>query len=329
VSRVTPDLVLLGNLLVDDVVLADGRTRMGQPGGAMLYAALAASLWGVRTGCVSLRGDDYPAAALEALRQRGIALDGVHPLHGNGVRTWLLYEGAIRRVIHRLGCPSHEAVSPGPSHVPAAWRTARAFHLAPMPFETQAALVRAIRDWESPERPAHISVDPHLPITPETLERHRALLAQADAFFPSDDELMLDPGHPAAPGAPAARDPAAMLASLGSGRLRFVAWKRGAAGGVLHDARTQRTIAWPARAEHVEDPTGAGDAFMAGFVSAQLERDDAERALRRAAVTASFAIEAGGADGLLAATRERAEARLAAWDARDARDARHASEART
>ena len=44
----TPDLVLLGNLLVDDVVFADGSTRMGQAGGAMLYAALAASLWGVR-----------------------------------------------------------------------------------------------------------------------------------------------------------------------------------------------------------------------------------------------------------------------------------------
>jgi sugar/nucleoside kinase (ribokinase family) len=305
-----PDLVLLGNLLVDDVVFADGRTRMGQAGGAMLYAALAASLWGVRTGCVSLRGDDYPAAALEALRLRSIALDGIHPLHGNGVRTWLLYEGAIRRVIHRLGCPSHETVSPDPEHVPVEWRTARAFHLAPMPFETQAALVRAIRGWESPERPAHISVDPHLSITTETLARHRALLADVDMFFPSDDELLLEG---------AARDATGTLASLCAGRLRFVAWKRGAAGGMLYDARTRRTHAWAPRAERIEDPTGAGDAFMAGFVSAQLERDDVERALRRAMVSASFAIEAWGADGLLAATRERADARLAAWDASEVR----------
>ena len=305
----TPDLVLLGNLLVDDVVFADGSTRMGQAGGAMLYAALAASLWGVRAGCVSLRGDDYPGAALEALRSRSIALDGVHPLHRNGVRTWLLYEGAIRRVIHRLGCPSHEAVSPEPAHVPAAWRTARAFHLAPMPIDSQAALVRAIRAWEAPERPAHISLDPHLPVTAATLARHRALLAEVDAFFPSDDELLLPD---------AARDPAAALASLCSGRLRFVAWKRGAAGGTLYDARTQRAHAWAPRAARVEDPTGAGDAFMAGFVSAQLERDDpaadsVERALRRGVVTASFAIEAWGADGLLAATSETARARLAAW----------------
>jgi len=301
---VTPDLVLLGNLLVDDVVFADGRTRMGQPGGAMLYAALAASLWDLRAGCVSLRGDDYSSAALQALRDRGVALDGVHPLNGNGVRTWLLYEGAIRRVIHRLGCPTHEAVSPEPAHVPVAWRTARAFHLAPMPFETQAALVRAIRAWESPERPAHISLDPHLPVTAQTLERHRTLLAEVDAFFPSDDELLL-PG--------AAQDPAATLATLGAGRLRFIAWKRGAEGGTLYDAKTKRLHTWPARAAHVEDPTGAGDAFMAGFVSAQLERDDIERALHRGVVSASFAIEAWGADGLLAASPAAAQARLAAW----------------
>ena len=42
----TPDLVVLGNLLVDDLVFQDGRTRMGEPGGAVLYAALGAALWG-------------------------------------------------------------------------------------------------------------------------------------------------------------------------------------------------------------------------------------------------------------------------------------------
>ena len=35
------DLVLAGNLLVDDIVLADGTTLLGEPGGAVLHAALA------------------------------------------------------------------------------------------------------------------------------------------------------------------------------------------------------------------------------------------------------------------------------------------------
>ena len=114
----TPSLVLLGNLLVDDVVFPDGTTRMGQPGGAILYAALGAALWETRVGCVSLAGTDYPSATLAALEQRQIDLTGVHRLGGPGVRTWLLYEGHLRRLIHRLGCPTHEAVSPEPGHIP-------------------------------------------------------------------------------------------------------------------------------------------------------------------------------------------------------------------
>src|SRR5207237_9742008 len=111
-SLVTPDLVLLGNLLVDDIVLRDGRSLMGEPGGAMLYAALAARLWGTRVGLVTIAGSDYPTAALQALAARGVDLAGVRHISRPGVRTWLLYEPAGRRVIHHLGCPAHAGVSP-------------------------------------------------------------------------------------------------------------------------------------------------------------------------------------------------------------------------
>jgi hypothetical protein len=99
-----PDLVVLGNLLVDDMVFPDGRTRMAEPGGATLYATLGASLWGLSAGVASVR--------VEALTARGVDLSGVRPLGRPGLRTWLLYEGARRQVIHRLDLPSHAEVSP-------------------------------------------------------------------------------------------------------------------------------------------------------------------------------------------------------------------------
>ncbi len=300
----TPDLVLLGNLLVDDVVHADGSTRLAQPGGAMLYASLAAVLWGASTGCVSVQGDDYPESMLAELRARGVLLDGVRRLGANGIRTWLLYEGGLRRVIHRLGCPAHETVSPRPDDIPAAWRRARAFHLAPMPLATQRELVLAIRAWESPDEPAFISVDPFVLVTPETLVPWRELLAHADAFLPSDDEMLL-PG--------ATDDPVGVLASLAIGKLRYVFGKRGAAGGVLYDASTKQLHEWPALTPASVEPTGAGDAFMAGFVTALLAGLTIDDALRRAAVTAGFAIAGAGPAGLLDATRARAEALLSAW----------------
>lgn len=291
-----PGLVLLGNLLVDDVVLEDGRTRMAVPGGAILYASLAARRWGTSVGCVSLRGDDYPPDALDALAGRGVRLEGVHPLPGRGVRTWLLYEDGVRRVLHRLGRPSHEAVSPEPAHVPEAWRRARAFHLAPMPLATQRALVEAIRDWESPGAPAFVSLDPHVPVTPQGLDAWRELLWRVDAFFPSDDEVRWPAGHGEAEAA---------LESLAVGSLRHVAWKRGAAGGRLYDAAERRWRSWAASgatSEPARDPTGAGDAFAAGFVTALLEGAAVEAALERATASAALAVRSWGAEGLLAAT---------------------------
>ena len=305
--NVTRDLVLLGNLLVDDLVFADGTTRMAEPGGALLHAAFAAALWGARVGIVAPLGEDYPGTALAQLRSRGVALDGLVPMHRPGVRAWLLYEGRVRRIIHRLGCPSHEEASPTPGQIPAAWRGARAFHLAPMPLACQSALVHAIRS-DSDMHDAFVSLDPHESITSATLPQWRALLEQVDAFFPSEDEWALT--------APA-EDPRAALCALAGGRLRTIVLKRGTKGGLCHDAHANRTIEWRARAERVVDPTGAGDAFAMGFVTAYLELPDPERALSRARVSASFALEAWGSEGLAQALPTDALQRLADWTAEE------------
>ena len=299
-----PSIVLLGNLLVDDVVFADGTTRMGQAGGALLYGALGATLWESRPGLVSVLGDDYPAQALEKLQQRGVDLAGVQPLGRSGVRTWLLYEGDARRLIHRLGCPTHEEVSPSPALIPPEWTAARAFHLAPMPFDVQRELLTALRA----HRPAFISVDPHLPVTEETLHEWRRALADADAFFPGEDELLLDGAH---------ADPHRVLPRLVNGRLRFVVFKRGAKGGVLYDAHDGRFYSWDARSVVVVDQTGAGDAFGAGLILAHLEGLPVEACLQRAVVTASFAVAGWGPEALLAATRAEAEARVRQWYGRE------------
>ncbi|HTR96338.1 MAG TPA: carbohydrate kinase family protein [Candidatus Acidoferrales bacterium] len=298
-ATIAPELVLLGNLLVDDLVFPDGHTRMGQAGGAILYASLAAALWGVRVGCVSLQGTDYPVAMLDALARRGIALDGVTPLGRPGVRTWLLYEGRVRRVVHRLGGPTHADVSPEPAQVPAAWRSARAFHLAPMPLAVQRRQVEALG-----AHGAFVSVDPHELVTEATLPAWHDVLAGVDAFFPSEDELRLDG---------VSTDPHAALRRLAGGRLRYVAFKRGLRGGLLYDARADRVSEWAARTDGIVDPTGAGDAFAAGFLAAILAGRDAEEAVHRGVVGASFALAAWGPAALLEATRADAEARLRAW----------------
>jgi len=295
-----PDLVVIGNLLIDDAVFPDGRTFMREPGGACLYVSLSAALWGARTAVVSVRGDDYPVAALDAMLTRGIDLSGVRELEGPGLRTWLLYEAAGRRVLHHLGLPSHEEVSPEPRHVPTHCLGARAFHLAPMPFARQAELVRAL----APRREAGLSLDPHEPVTEKSLGAWREVLEHVDMFFLSEDELLLEEVDD---------DPRAAVRRLTGGRLRFVAFKRGARGGLLYDARSGSFIEWPPVPRLTGDPTGCGDAFAGGFLAAVLGGADVPEALDHGAISVSFCLEDWGARGLMRATSEEARRRLREW----------------
>ena len=295
----TPDLVVLGNLLVDDMVFPDGRTRMAEPGGATLYAALGAALWDLPAGVASVRGDDYPASALETLADRGVDLAGVRRLGGSGLRTWLLYEGTRRQVVHHLDRPSHADVSPTAAAIPAEWRKARAFHLAPMPFDRQRDLV----DDLSRIGGAFLSLDPYRLLTSESVGDWRDVCSRVDALFLSDDELEVGDRD----------EPRAALRSLASGRLRFVLFKRGARGGILYDAREDRFLEWAPRAVKIVDPTGAGDAFAAGFLAGFLRGEALEAALLRGVTTASFAIEDWGPAAMLRATPAEAAARLKAW----------------
>jgi sugar/nucleoside kinase (ribokinase family) len=297
---VSAELVCLGNLVVDDVVFLDGTTRMGEPGGAMLYAALGAVLWETGVAVVAPLGDDYPARALHALEHRGVDLTGLRPLGRPGLRAWLLYEATARRIVHRLGAANHVEASPAPCNVANRFAGARAFHLSPTPLVCQQPLIEAL----SARAGALLSLDPHDPVREDNLERWREALALLDIFFVSEEELQLDG---------VAADPQGALVRLAGGRLRYALLKRGAGGGLLYDASTQETCSWEARATQVVDPTGAGDAFAGGFLSGLLAGEDVAGALERGVVSASFAIETWGAVGLIAATPSDARQRRAEW----------------
>ena len=296
----TPDLVVLGNLIVDDVVFADGRTRMGQPGGAILYASLGAALWGARVAIVAPVGDDYPRVTLQALESRGVDLSGLRPLGRQGLRTWLLYEPAARRVVHQLGSPTHGEASPRPEDIRGPLAGARAFHIAPIPVECQERLIEPLAGHAG----TLLSLDPHDPLREGTLARWRPLLPRLDLLFVSEEEISL-PGLDA--------DPAEALASLTGGRLAAIALKRGARGGLYFDATSRRAVAWPARVKTLADPTGAGDAFAGGVLAGRLDGLGLGDSLARGVVSASFALDDWGSAGLLAATVAEARRRFEAW----------------
>ncbi len=289
------DLAVAGNLLVDAVVYEDGSTRMAQPGGAVLYVALGAALWGVRVGIVSVVGDDYPQRMLDELAARDVDLSGLRRLGRPGLRTWLLYEGRRRHVVHRLDGPTHKQVSPTAEDLDAA--PAGAIHLAPMPFDVQRGLVQALADRHD----VALSLDPYELLTEQNRDAWRELLAEVDDFLLSEDEMLIAGGL---------ESPRPILAGLSGEKPNRIFYKRGARGGLVYDYPSGRFEEWRARAATAVDPTGAGDAFAGGVMAGKLLGDSLSRALERGAVSAAFAVEGVGAEGLLAATPDSAKRRL-------------------
>ncbi len=294
-----PELVVLGNLAVDDIVYPDGQTRMGQPGGAAIYVALGASLWDLGVGLVSRVGSEYPRSMLDALSDRGIDLKGIREISGPGLRTWLLYEGELRRVIHRLDCATHAEASPVATDIPIEWNP-RAIHIAPMPIDLQSTLVAMLAKRED----LVLSADPYELLTESSLDSWVRLTSRLDHFFVSEDEIV-DGGW--------REDPDRIASRLASQRLQSLFYKRGSRGGTVVAQTSDARFDWRGRAESIVDTTGAGDAFAGGTLAGLLAGEPAEIAVRRGVVSASFALAGQGCEALLAATADSAELRLGEW----------------
>jgi sugar/nucleoside kinase (ribokinase family) len=216
------------------------------------------------------------------------------------VSTRLTYSDGGRRVEHQSGSATHDDVSPGPGDLGGVHRVARIVHLTPTPIARQLELVRHVASWSGPS----CTVDPHDPVREDSRAAWLEVLALVEGFFPGEDELLLDG---------AAEDPRTALRRLETPRLELIAFKRGARGGLVWDVETDKFIEWRAGTGRVVDPTGAGDAFVGGFLAGRLRKEEIAASLERGIVAASFAIQDWGARGLLKATPELFERRRAEW----------------
>ncbi len=188
---------------------------------------------------------------------RDMDLSGVRQLGRPGGRAWLLYEAGVRRVIVHLDCPTHMDCSPTLADIPKSFEAARFFHLAPMPIGRQQELAEGLASearHSSSSNRAFVSLDPYELVRDDNLDQWQQILAHIDAFFPSEDEMRVS------------TDPAETLRRIGGKRLRFVALKRGALGGNLLDFHSGH-VPWKSRAKGMVDATGAGDAFVGGFLA--------------------------------------------------------------
>ncbi|MEU5689151.1 sugar kinase [Streptomyces venezuelae] len=112
----------------------------------------------------------------------------------------------------------------------------------------------------------------------------RGWLPYVDVLIASDDELPLCLPTPS----PDSESEKSLL----SGGIRELVVKLGARGATVHTA--DDTLHSPARQVQAVDAVGAGDAFVAGYLSALLDDADVATRLDRAVTTGAFAVASRG-----------------------------------
>lgn len=318
------DYVMFGGLSIDWVIASSGVGAPKVCGGNALYAAAAAHIWtGDSIAVVSRMGEDFPRSWLDRFAKAGIDVSPIRPLPGaHPLKAAFLYDSAGARTpfvprerFPALGITTPEALEddpafypredrfdelpgePEPEDIPAELASARGAAVLGMDFSKQAAVVTWLAARNIP-----VVLDAEVPAGHPLPASWTQVYAHVDAVLPSDYELEAICGHA---DIPRALDE---LLTLGP---RMVAITLGPRGSVVCEARSRQAWVVPPYPTTALDPTGAGDAYCAGFLCGLIETGDALEAALRGTVAASFIVEDFTPFPALGVTRAAAERRLA------------------
>lgn len=286
----SPEVLVIGNLTIDDVVHPNGETTMASPGGNTIYSATATSIWGVGVGLVARVGADFPGEALARLERAGLDTGGLRPVEGPTVRNWVIYEEDGRRSwVYRTPPGRRIEVAPSPADIPAAWLARRkslvVVHVAAMPLPAAARIIEYVR---AGRRRAIVTLDTHEDWTAPREEVVR-LARQVDVFVPSHTELADIVGYD---------DPRRACDDLLAEGVPAVVVKQGSRGALVA-VSGEAAIAVDPPEVPVVDATGAGDAFCGGLAAGLALGEGLVAAVRRASATAGAALGTSGSLGLL------------------------------
>ncbi len=303
----TVHYVTFSNLIIDDIVLSDGRTFMNTLGGAGTHALVGMRVWNDRLGFVAVAGADWDAAHRAALEAFGVDLDGMALRGGyRTARAWQLFEPDERRIeVLRTSQDEFDGQKPTLADLPDPYWQARGFHLQWGTLGELNELIGALRATNPTVR---LVWEPSPSQLDEPGTAYRRMLRQVDLFSPDMGEAEQISGR---------REPAELVAALLEMGAPLVALRMGARGSLV-GARTGERWRIPAVSPAaIVDVTGAGNAYCGGFLTGLGDGLDPFESALRATVSASFALEQFGLPRWGAAPPDEATRRLA-WARRNA-----------
>lgn len=265
----------VGSVFIDDIVLPDGQTHMGQLGGGVIHALMGMALWDERPGLVALAGYDLPETIRKKLRQH-VDTQGLHFLDIPQIRAWQIFEAdGTRRELYRVEITEPFIKGAQPHHLPNAYRTSRAYYLLQdyEGIQTWCQTIDGIMLWEPLQqimRPANRARLRHC-LQTCAIDIMSPNLAEAQAVYgakPPDElvSLLLEDGAP------------------------VVALRMGSEGSLIASQQERFHIA-AVPVERIADPTGAGNTYCGALLVGCLRGAGLREAGAMAAVAAAFCVE--------------------------------------
>lgn len=291
--------ISIGSIIIDDIVLPDGETRMGMFGGGSTHAIAGMKVWADEVGISAWVGHNLPAE-MEAELRRSFDLAGVVRRDLPSPRAWQLFETDGKRTeIFRTDMQAFIQNSPRPEELPEHYWSAQGVHYQNDVYRLPEWLEKFRAHGSGP-----VLWEPWGEVTiPENRGLFRELMPLVDAVSPNLLEAQNLTGL---------KDAKAIAGALLEDGARMVVLRMGAQGSLSMDRTGQVVRVPPAPPARIVDVTGAGNAFCGGFVVGLAQTGSLLQAACMGSVSASFTLEQFGAMYAFENIRARAAERLAA-----------------
>ena len=302
------DLIMIGQITIDDVVFPEGPIRLDNMGGNVIYGLAGMYIWKQdRIGIITRMGTDFDLEELRQLTADEVDLTGVRRMDTPNLRTIEVFDRYNNRYfLHQKWAGNDKDLAPeGLDDYPEKYRgNARGICVASMPFPWCRTLLEQL-----PKTDEVLLVDPHFrPLFGKDRDSWRALMPKIDIWAPSEDELIDFFDIEAKK--EDVRDYLPWMRAVTDMGAKICLLKLGERGAMAYDRITDRTWHIPAYPSHVVDVTGCGDTFCGGFLSGYLRNMDIFEALAYGTVSASFCIDHYDSRGNFLIKEEDARARL-------------------
>jgi sugar/nucleoside kinase (ribokinase family) len=278
------DIITVGHLCIDSITLPNRQRPINILGGSSTYVSLAARRLDSRVGIISRIGNDFPEAYKWWLQQEGIDLTGVIKTEGAHTTSYELKynEDLTDRTLRlRTVAPPIQA-----EDIPKNLK-ARIIHIAPIAHEIAPETAEQLRT----------SADV-LSLDPQGLVRHfdadgnvnlqtltdKHVLELIDIYKSSQQEIEVTTGQ---------KDLDQAIKTVHDLGPKIVIITKGEGGATVSVEGAAHEV--PAcKPEKLVDPTGAGDAFIGGFLAEYAQGEDLAWCSHVGAAAASLVVEGIG-----------------------------------